>query len=76
MLSLLEGLGLLSPLILLLFTLAVHGIILLNDGPYWDGWMIDSWQRRKDWGALKKIFSEVGMPPQYYLHKFIALALP
>jgi len=71
--SLLEGSGLLNPLILLFFTLAAHGIILLNDGLYWDGWMIDSWQRRKEWNAMKRFFSEVGMPLQHHLHKFIAL---
>jgi len=70
--SLLETSCLLNPLILLVFTLAAHGLILFNDGLYWDAWMIDSWQRRKDWSTMKKFFSEVGMPLQHYLHKFIA----
>lgn len=72
--SILEGSGLLNPLILLLFTLMAHGIILLNDGLYWDGWMIDSWQRHNQWSTMKRFFSEVGMPFQYYLHKIIAFS--
>ncbi len=67
-----EASGSLNPLILLLFTFAAHGLILFNDGLYWDGWMIDSWQRRKDWVMMKRFFSEVGMPLQHHLHKFIA----
>jgi hypothetical protein len=63
---------LLHALLLLVFTLVAHGLILFNDGLYWDGWMIDSWQRRKAWGTMKRFFAEVGMPNQHYLHKFIA----
>jgi len=62
----------LNPLILLVFTVAAHGLILFNDGLYWDAWMIDSWQRRRDWSTMKRFFSEVGMPLQPYLHRFIA----
>ncbi len=70
--SLPEAPDYLNPLILLMFTFAAHGVILLNDGLYWDGWMIDSWQRRKEWATMKRFFSEVGMPLQHHLHKFIA----
>jgi len=67
-----ESPGLLNPLLLLAFTLAAHGLILFNDGLYWDGWMIDSWQRRRAWSTMKRFFAEVGMPYQYHLHKLIA----
>jgi len=70
--SLLETPSFSNPLILLLYTFAAHGFILFNDGLYWDGWMMDSWQRRKEWNKMKRFCSEVGMPFQAYLHKFIA----
>lgn len=59
-------------IVILAFSLLTHGIIMLNDGLYWDGWMIDTWQRRKDWKPMKRFFSEVGMPLFYYQHKLIA----
>lgn len=55
--------------ILLLFTILSHGIILFNNGLYWDSWMVDSWQRRKDWITMKRYLSEVGMPFMYYVYK-------
>lgn len=58
--------------IIFLFALFSHGIIILNDGLYWDGWIIDAWQRRKDWKTMKRFYSEVGMPLLYYQHKFMA----
>jgi hypothetical protein len=58
--------------IIFLFALLSHGIIILNDGLYWDGWIIDAWQRRKDWKTMKRFYSEVGMPLLYYQHKFMA----
>ncbi len=39
-----------------------HGIILFNDGLYWDGWMLDVWQQHKDENSMRRFFSEVGMP--------------
>lgn len=59
-------------IIIFAFTLLVHGIIMLNDGLYWDGWVIDAWQRRKDWKTMKRFYSQVGMPLLYYQHKFMA----
>jgi len=58
--------------ILFAYALLAHAIVLLNDGVYWDGWMIDSWQRTRDWKAMKRFFSEVGLPLYYYQHKFFA----
>jgi hypothetical protein len=58
--------------IIFLSTLLSHGIILLNDGLYLDGWIVDAWQRRKDWKTMKRFFSEVGMPLFYYQHRLMA----
>ena len=59
------------PLILFVFTIVAHGIILFYDGLCWDGWIVDSWQRRRDWKTMKKFYLEVGMPLLYYQHRII-----
>ena len=56
-------------IILLIYTSLSHGLTLFNDGLYWDSWMVDSWQRRKDWHTMKRYLSEVGMPIMYYVYK-------
>jgi hypothetical protein len=45
-----------------------HGIVFLNDGLYWDGWMVDVWQQNKDRNSMRRFFSEVGMPILYVEH--------
>jgi hypothetical protein len=59
-------------IIILMISFLSHGIILLNDGLYWDGWLMDAWQQRKDWKTMKRFYSEVGMPLLYYQHKLIS----
>lgn len=59
-------------LVLFIYTAVSHGLVLLNNGLYWDGWMVDSWQRRKDWRTMKKYLSEVGMPIMYYVYRLNA----
>jgi len=71
---LVESTPLLIPLsVLLAYAVVAHGLILLNNGLNYDGWVVDSWQRKKDWKSMKRFFSEVGMPILYYQHKFIAM---
>src|SRR5882762_7570555 len=45
-----------------------HGIILFNDGLYWDGWMLEVWQKNRDRNSMHRFFSEVGMPNLYFEH--------
>jgi hypothetical protein len=45
-----------------------HGIIFLNDGLYWDGWLVDVWQRNGDRKSMRRFYSEVGMPILYFEH--------
>lgn len=45
-----------------------HGIIFLNDGLYWDGWLVDLWQQNKDSNSMRRFYSEVGMPSLYLEH--------
>src|SRR5712691_1725623 len=48
-----------------------HGVILLNDGLYWDGWMLEVWQQHKDENSMRRFFSEVGMPNLYFEHRIL-----
>ena len=48
-----------------------HGIVLLNDGLYWDGWMVDLWQRSKDRKSMRRFYWEVGMPNLYFEHQIV-----
>ncbi len=48
-----------------------HGIILFNDGLYWDGWMLDVWQQHKDENSMRRFFSEVGMPILSLEHRIL-----
>ncbi|MFC1815191.1 hypothetical protein ACFL0M_04445 [Thermodesulfobacteriota bacterium] len=58
--------------IILCFTLLSHGLILANDGTYWDGWMLRGWQQQKDFTSMRTFYSHVGMPFFYYFHRFFA----
>jgi hypothetical protein len=49
-------------------TLAIHGPLLLNDGVYWDGYLIDSLVRARDWAGLRLAFEEAGAPARSFLH--------
>ncbi len=58
-------------LVLVAYALAGHALILLNDGPYWDGWIIDSWQRNRNWAGMRRFYAEVGLAPLYYEHRWL-----
>ena len=48
-----------------------HGIILFNDGLYWDGWFVDLWQHYKDGKSMRRFYWEVGMPNLYFEHRIV-----
>ena len=50
------------------YGILTHGIILLNDGLYWDGWVVDFWQQNGDKNSMRRFYSEVGMPNLYFEH--------
>jgi hypothetical protein len=54
------------------YALLAHGVMLLNDGLYWDGWILESWQRNRSWPEMRRFFAEVGLAPLYYQHRFLA----
>src|SRR5262249_28111481 len=54
------------------YGILTHGIVLLNDGLYWDGWMLELWQETEDWTSMRRFFLEVGLPNLYFEHKILA----
>ena len=50
------------------YGILTHGIIFLNDGLYWDGWVVDAWQQNRDRNSMRRFYSEVGMPNLYFEH--------
>lgn len=69
-----ESSPLIDLLVIFVFALLSHGVMLLNDGLYWDGWLVDSWQRTRNWPVMKRFYSEVGMPLLYLLHRLLGPA--
>jgi hypothetical protein len=49
-----------------------HALIMLDDGLHWDGWILDSWQRNQSWPVMRRVYSEVGLSPLYYMHRALA----
>jgi len=57
--------------LILAYGFLAHGILLLNDGLYWDGWMVDLWQQCNDRESMRRFYWEVGMPNLYYEHRIM-----
>ena len=53
------------------YGILTHGIIFLNDGLYWDGWLVDVWQQNNDKKSMRRFYSEVGMPNLYFEHRIL-----
>jgi hypothetical protein len=53
------------------YGILTHGIVVLNDGLYWDGWLVDAWQKNNDKKSMRRFYSEVGMPNLYFEHWFL-----
>src|SRR5258705_181133 len=56
------------------YGLLAHGIILFNDGLYWDGWVVEVWQQNKDRNSMRRFYWEVGMPNLYFEHLLLGRA--
>jgi len=54
--------------ILALATLAVHGLLLVNDGVYWDGHLIYSYVHDRNWTELSTMFRDLGAPQTALLY--------
>jgi hypothetical protein len=49
-------------IIILVVALLCHGLLLLNDGVYWDGWFLYSLLVKHDSQLLKELCSQLGLP--------------
>lgn len=49
-------------LVITCVALVSHGLLLLNDGLYWDGWLIKDYLDNNDWDSLHAMTSEMGLP--------------
>lgn len=49
-----------------------HGLLLFNDGIYWDGWIYYSHLATRNWDLLYEPFRDAGYPLQAYMMWFIA----
>lgn len=58
-----------------LWTTLTHGLLLINDGIYWDGWIIHNFLMERDWHALYRLYYQYGSPWQAWQHWFM-LILP
>lgn len=45
-----------------------HGLLLLNDGTYWDGWLLKSYLDESNWNELHKWATEAGLPGMDYFY--------
>ena len=48
--------------IIVLCAVVAHGLLLLNDGVYWDGWLIYWMLRERNWADLLYTFAQAGSP--------------
>ena len=56
--------------------LLAHGMLLLNDGNYMEGWFLDSLIQLGNWEEVKRYWVQVGYPFQYWLHvKFVQIPI-
>ena len=57
--------------------LLIHGLLLLNDGVYWDGWLIYDIFLEKDWNDYYLWASELGdLPVMTYFYRFLVWIFP
>lgn len=54
--------------LLVLLVFASHGLLLINDGVYWDGWQLYGYYLNQDSESLLGIFSDAGYPLTGYFH--------
>jgi hypothetical protein len=59
--------------VLIVYSLLVHGLLLVNDGIFWDGWLVYTHHLEKDWGSLSLMFTEAGgIPITFYFHRLFS----
>jgi len=61
-------------LIILAAGLLAHGMLLLNDGKYMEGWLLESWIRLGKWEVIKDYWFQAGYPVNYWLQHLFGQA--
>jgi hypothetical protein len=56
-----------STFLIILVALLAHGLVLLNDGVYWDGWVFSGLQADGDWDAVRDYWQGYGVPAGAYM---------
>jgi hypothetical protein len=54
--------------LILLVALLTHGLLIVNDGVYWDGWLVYTSLLEKNWHNLRTLFDQAGLPLLAYVH--------
>jgi hypothetical protein len=63
---------LLAGLVLAVYTLLAHGLLLLYDGVYNDGWLYYTYLSDARWHLLGDLFLKQGIPHTIYLYRLLA----
>jgi hypothetical protein len=53
--------------IIFIFTIFTHGLLLLNEGKYWDTWLIHTFIKDGSWNLLSQLYNDSGRPMMGYL---------
>jgi len=61
-------------LIILAAGLLAHGMLLLNDGKYMEGWLLDYWIRLEKWEVIKDYWVLAGYPVNYWIQRIFGQA--
>lgn len=63
--------------VIVISAVIVHGLLLLNDGVYWDGWLIYDIFLEKDWNDYYLWTSEIGdLPIMSYFYRLLVKIFP
>ncbi|MGH7527768.1 MAG: hypothetical protein ACREMX_13815 [Gemmatimonadales bacterium] len=54
--------------LIILAGILAHGWMLLNDGLFFDGWLIHTFLRENNWAELRSMFLQHGSPGMAYFH--------
>jgi hypothetical protein len=57
-----------------LVCLFCHGLLLTNDGLYWDGWYVFDWVKSHNWAQLHHFYNSLGLPFFGLIYRIFAFA--
>jgi hypothetical protein len=57
-----------------LLCLYCHGLLLTNDGLYWDGWYVFDWVKNRNWPVLHLFYDSLGLPFFELIYRVFACA--